>query len=310
MPSLLIRPDPIRNPGACPALRFLAHAPFVVSQSDPTDAEGIRKPQPGFKALGDSGRYDASGFVAALGLSSPPGSTASYAPSSGRLIVTDTRANLDRLNQIFASANATADFPLALRVAFSVFECDFPEPDPGSLPNWPSYADFVRLPASNKRLLGSISMPAAHGERVSLSNISGPSAKTKAKTAGDRRESSLDNGQFEVDIEYEAMIDNPDLATFTACASFRWRGAKIEGVTPDIQFTTQYSGWENYPQILQLSAVKDHPGRYLVVIGTCGIEIPESWTMENLKAAAAKIDSRPPSEPTGSSSQAPGTSQN
>lgn len=266
----------------------------VVSQADRSSTTGERIPLLGFKKREGSTQFDATDFLAAIGVTFPPESEAVYSMENGELIVRNSRENLEKIDRVL-SRSGLSYLPANLTVELSIYECKLPVPVHPTEARLPTIANLESLPKEDVKSLDRVSCAAKSGQRVQLNQIR-KSASARLKV---NKEQELEDepsmlfapGESGVKADWEVTI-GPDGIITDSTVEFRWRGEPVDGHAAEIACNTSFTSREGSPIVLNATPVPNKPGSYLVAVGLVRIFSAREWTLEELKAEAAKIEAR------------------
>jgi hypothetical protein len=263
-----------------------------VSKADPSNKNGMRKPEPGFKSINDSShvRYDASEYLKSQGATLPPGNEAIYDPDAGCLVVLTTQDNLDLLAALFEGC---VEYSMILAVEISTLECLIPSENKAVSSSWPTYDDLQHLPDKNIKLLDRVAAVTKTGQRVSIQHISNPApVKPSGGEQKNSAQASADSlifqaGESGTKAEVEPVV-GPDGVTIDVNISYRFRSQAVENAISELSSSTTFVTWDGYPIILQVSPVPNQEGKFLVVVGTVRLVNPGGWNTKEIRDRSTK----------------------
>lgn len=266
--------------------------PGFVSEADPSDKAGKRKPLSGFNLIRDSHTvYDATDFLKSQGVTFPAGSQALYDQEHSYLVVINTTENLDLADVILNGE--PPGVAAAVDIEISAIECSLPTSKPPPSPGQSSYVEFCKAAGNSMKLLDRVSVLGQSGQRCFVHHIIDPSSTGKA--AVDTKKSSDSASSFALGesgskVEVEPVI-GPDLVTMDFSIVYRFRH-KVENQVSDVEFTTSFAAWDDYPLVLHVSPVPNHEGKFVAVIARARIVNPGGWKLKDVQRESERSKSK------------------
>lgn len=234
--------------------------PGSFSNTDTTDKEGKLKPIPGLHLLHDGStqpQYDATDILKKWGVSFPPGSMAIYEMDSEVLVVRNTSANINLVEQCVGNGFAAVH---PVEIELSVVECIFPQNSDPLSPNWPGRDEVAQLPPKSKKLLDRVTVIGAPGQRLVMSHVTNPASGHKADSI------TFAPGEAGTIVEIEP-VEGEKAFDVNIAFQFRQPGeAQNNQTASDIDFTTSFEAWNDDPTVIHISSVPGRDGKFICVI--------------------------------------------
>lgn len=263
--------------------------PGFVSQADPSDKTGNRKPLEGIEML-DGPRacqYDLKEFFKAQGITFPEGSDAIYDQSAGVLAVRNTLENLDLVDVMMGGCELGIYSNVVVEITTA--EYILPEGKGGAPRAWPTFHELTKIPAENVEVLSHISVNTKSGRKVLMRQVRNSASVTSASTpsGGDEEEGSdsrfRDGGSGTI-VEVEPIV-GPDGTTVDASVRYQFRFPQQDKELSEITFLTEFSTWESYPVVIFVSQSPRDKDRSFVVTANVRVVNYGGWAFDGLEAA-------------------------
>lgn len=221
-----------------------------------------RKPAAGVRLIlhtGNATQYDASGYLKNAGVAFPDGAVAVFEKETSLLVVHNTPANLEIVDEIVSPPMAVE----GLEVELSAVECTFPKGR--NVLQAITYPEIQRLPAKSVKLVDRVSAVGKSGQRFVLHNRVAPATASGGPSAYENTEFAP--GETGTEAEVEAVMDANGMFFNLEIAYHLRTPAAPDGKTlREINFYTGFSARNDFPEILNTAAVPEHEGTFIVII--------------------------------------------
>lgn len=172
--------------------------------------------------------------------------------------------NLAALVLLLCAAGLFAQTPKPaqgrIEVDLSIVECTFPaDTDPLS-PHWPGYEDIEHLPPASRILLDRVTAAGSTGETIVKNHVVNPAP------AGNSSLMTFAPGESGTKVE---ITPSGSSRILRGDISFQFRktgGGQGDKTTTDIDFSTSFETWNDFPVVIHVSSVPSRPGRFICVI--------------------------------------------
>jgi len=215
-------------------------------------------------------------YLEASGVIFPEGSFARYNPKANKVVIRNTRENLE-LVDFLIGGGLICIFPNSA-VDITALDCPTPISSKAANTPWPTLEDIRNLPAGEIKVLSQVSVLVKSGMRISTRQTS--FANAKGKLSGSEN-GNFQPGEFGSKFEVEAVV-GPDGLTVDLSYGYQLRRPLSNGTWAELELSGAMVVKENSPRIIHVSPLETK-GRSLVLIADVrmldfdGTETPPSW---------------------------------
>lgn len=245
---------------------------------------GCWKIPPGFFTeafvAGDAGKprrtINAKEYLKNAGVEFPPGSDAFYDRDNCLLITLNTEVNTDVTDQI-SEGGIGLGF-LGVSGKFCAYECIFPEDGiPDGLEKM-TFPELCRAAGSSMKLLDGVSFIAPVEQHSSASHVS------------DTDPSQSPHTSWETKLEMEPIAGS-EVRVITGNVFFQLR--EHGGDALETEYRGAMKNGSDVPEILRVSPVKDHKGKYIVLVGQSKNVNEGGWVLPEPSPSPAPTPATP-----------------
>lgn len=215
-------------------------------------------------------------YLEASGVIFPEGSFARYDPKANKVLVRNTRENLELVDLLIGGGLICISPSPAVDII--ALDCPTPVSTPAANTQWPTLEDIRNLPTGEVKVLSQVSVLVKSGMRISSRQTS--FANAKGKLSGTETE-NFQPGEFGAKLEVEAVI-GPDGLTVDLDYRYRLRRAVSGGAWSDLDLSGTMVMQDTSSTIFHVSPLETE-GRSLVLIAGVrmldfdGTKIPPFW---------------------------------
>jgi hypothetical protein len=173
-----------------------------------------------------------------------------------------------------------------IEVQISIVECTFPaDTDPLS-PHWPGYEDIERLPPASRMLLDIVTAAGGPGERIVKNHVVNPAPAGKSSLM------VFAPGESGTKVEITPAGSSRIMHADISLQFRKTGGGQGDKTTTDIDFSTSFETWNDFPVVIHVSSVPGQPGRFICVIARMRMLDPGGTPDGNGKPGEGAVSSQ------------------